>query len=228
MPKFSEAGVDVHQSTDSRALAWVIKADKLGIEIAPATAALLGQEDSRKTVISDEIKGIAQNLRKAWMESIQKSKLKIIHQKHISVKVTGVEKELNDITKLEPMTTNSNYGRFKDIKQDLLDVKRIRKHEQISVNDWVKENQPEYHRERQMLGKRIGYNEAETWLLGDYSSYCFEFNPILTESLTIGVANLIDIHRVPRGRLTDVWHKANRYLFEGLRQRESLTQLLLW
>ena len=230
MPKFDTPAVKVARRTDWRENDWIAKGAELGIGVPIEVAKQLADADAAKIVVGDEVKGITKAIRNTWKEAISKAKIKTVKYQPLSIRPHNVmiEQDVNNMGKGEGYTVEKSYGIWKKIDNQLTTIDTLSTYKLVKKNEWLKENRPEYLNDVNRLGARIGFREAELWLLGKMPTYIENYNPIVTSQIEAVTTKNIDISKVPRNRLNDIWISSNRYTLEAMRLNNDVQELYNW
>jgi len=231
LPKQGEIeGVKVNRVSDWRENEWQTKANNVAVFLPAAVASELADKDSAAIVVGDEIRGVTAMVRRQWKQALEESHVVVKKLEVLSVKVDAdkLAQDILAIARGEGYHREAGFGSWQVLANKLTDVRVFERYDLVRVHDWVKTNERAFYDEWSRLASRIGWNDAESWLLGDLPVNISYYNAIVTEQVKQAIANNVAISRVPRGRLLDIWNMVNFYVLEKMRFNNDIQELYRW
>jgi hypothetical protein len=220
--------VKVKRVTVFRNNLWLDKADALGIRADPALIEDLSNEDAIATVVGDEVRGVSNMVRKDWKEKLSLNKVTIHRFGSLGVlNISDTAAEIDDLVHGRDIVAKNNFAIHGKLLNVLADMKRLlpAKNDQIV---WLKQNRRDYYNDYISLGSRIGYRDAEHWLIGKMPSDPRNFNPIMSKGYTRMIANNVRLSDVPKSRLVDIWLVSRLYVLERLESDLRVREIFSW
>lgn len=224
LPKVELPDLEIDMKTTTRKTNWHKRAIELNFPVTEAKLDELAHEDSRQTIIGDEVKGVSKEARKKWKQDLQRAKIVIVKLDNLVVLAPTLEEEAKKIFNLDYSFTTGNFGKWRHLELEMTDLKRLG-WEATPQN--IKDRYTDFYYDRLKL-KHMSIKDAELWLFGGLSAHMAEMNNTLTKRFTECIATQIRINDIPKGRLADVWYKISYYLNFYVRRLPEYSEILLW
>jgi hypothetical protein len=222
-------GVKTMRKTDYRENRWKQTSRELGIAVSKETLTKIADEESSATVVGDEVRGLTKKVRDNWNKLVIKTRSKITHLRKIGVRNNqNIEGDIWKMGQGEEIKYEGTFGKHKELAGIKTKISTLYEGDKEKINRWWEVNKQTFWYDYRTLAKRIGNRDGENWLLGDLPADMGIWNPIASESFKKIIAKIVEIDKVPKGRLTDVWLKGRKYVLEKMEMEKGIHELLSW